>query len=64
MQLLRGIDQAVIWTPRGWRSYSIADCVYLSVVQLPELSEIDTLLKGTKLNTIVFFLDETFDELR
>lgn len=31
--------------------------------QLPELSEIDNLLKGNKQNTIVFFLDETFDEL-
>eukprot|EP00890_Picochlorum_soloecismus_P006002 jgi/Picsp_1/6402/NSC_03750-R1_kinesin-like calmodulin binding protein len=30
---------------------------------LPELTEIDALLKGTKQTCIVFFLDETFEEL-
>lgn len=30
---------------------------------LPELTEIDNLLKGNKQKAIVFFLDETFDEL-
>lgn len=30
---------------------------------LPELSELDTLLKDTKQTVVVFFLDETFEEL-
>lgn len=31
--------------------------------QLPQLEEIEALLSGRMLNTIAFFLDETFEEL-
>ena len=31
---------------------------------LPDMQEIDALLKGTRQNCVVYFLDETFEELQ
>ena len=33
-------------------------------MQLPSVEEIESLLSGRKLTTIIFFLDETFEELQ
>ena len=38
-------------------------CIARSSVQLPSTEELDALFSDRRLNTIAFFLDETFEEL-
>lgn len=43
------------------RVWCLSVCLY--VVQLPSVDEISAHMTGTKLTTIIFFLDETFEEV-
>ena len=52
----------------GWRRCLVnaplyGRCTLPCCVQLPSTEEIDALFSGRRLNTIVFFLDDTFEEL-
>jgi hypothetical protein len=42
---------------------TVSPCVTYTATQLPQIEEIEALLNGRQLQTIVFFLDETFEEL-
>jgi hypothetical protein len=60
-------QQELVTSSPGWaclcKGLTLLVCVCGCVLQLPSVDEISAHMGGNKLTTIIFFLDETFEEV-